>query len=43
MQPILPVKLPIKKIKGAARQHYGDDDGVVWYVNRSLRIDFFPR
>ena len=30
MQPILPVTLPVKKIKGAARQRYVDGDGVVW-------------
>ena len=42
MQPILHLTLPIKKIKGAARQHYGDDDGDVWYVNRPLRIDASP-
>ena len=29
MQPILPVTVPVKKIKGAARQRYGDGDGVV--------------
>ena len=28
--PILPVTLPIKKIKGAVSQCYGDRDGVVW-------------
>ena len=30
MQPILPVTVLIKKIKGAARQRYGDSDGVRW-------------
>ena len=29
MQPILPVTVSVKKIKGAARQCYGDGDGVV--------------
>ena len=29
MQPILPVTMPIKKIKVATRQCYGDADGVV--------------
>ena len=29
MQLILPVTVPVKKIKGAARQCYGDGDGVV--------------
>ena len=29
MQPILPVTVPIKKIKGATHQCYGDGDGVV--------------
>ena len=29
MQPILPVTLTVKKIKGAAHQSYGDSDGVV--------------
>ena len=29
MQPILPVTVPVKKIKGATRQRYGDGDGVV--------------
>ena len=31
MRPILPVTVPVKKIKGAARQCYSDGDGVVWY------------
>ena len=30
MQPILPVTLLVKKIKGAARQRYVDGDGGVW-------------
>ena len=30
MQPILPVTVPIKKIKGATRQRYGDGDGIAW-------------
>ena len=32
MQPILSVTVPVKKIKGTARQCYGgsDGDGVVW-------------
>ena len=30
MQPILPMTVPIKKIKDAALQDYGDGDGVVW-------------
>ena len=29
MQPILPVTVPIKKIKGVTNQCYGDGDGVV--------------
>ena len=29
MQPVLPVKVPIKKLKGAAHQCYNDSDGVV--------------
>ena len=29
MQPILPVKVPIKKLKGATHQCYNDSDGVV--------------
>ena len=29
MQSILPVTVPVKKIKGAARQCYGYGDGVV--------------
>ena len=33
-QPILPITSVVKKIKGAARQHYSDSDsdsdGVVW-------------
>ena len=29
VQPILPVTVPVKKIKDAARQCYGDGDGVV--------------
>ena len=29
MQPILPVTLPFKKIKGAACQRYGDSNGVI--------------
>ena len=29
MEPILSVIVPVKKIKGAARQCYGDGDGVV--------------
>ena len=29
MQPILPVTVPIKKIKGVTSQCYGDGDGVV--------------
>ena len=29
MHPILPVTVPVKKIKGTARQCYGDGDGVV--------------
>ena len=28
---ILPTTVPVKKIKSAARQCYGDGDGVVWY------------
>ena len=30
MQPILPITVPVKKIKGAACQCDGDGDGVVW-------------
>ena len=30
MQPILPITVSIKKIKGAARQCYGNGDGVIW-------------
>ena len=29
MQPILPIIVPVKKIKGAAHKRYGDGDGVV--------------
>ena len=29
MQPILAVTVPVKKIKGAARQCYGEGDGIV--------------
>ena len=29
MQPILPITVPVKKIKGAAHQCYGDSDEVV--------------
>ena len=29
MQPILPITVTVKKIKGTARQCYGDDDRVV--------------
>ena len=40
-QPILPVSLPIKKIKGAAHQHYSEGDGVIWceYTINSLKSD----
>ena len=31
MQPILPITVPVKKIKGAARQYYSDGDGVGQY------------
>ena len=31
VQPILPITVPVKKIKGAARQYYSDGDGVVQY------------
>ena len=30
MRPILPITVPVKKIKGATRQCYGDGDGVTW-------------
>ena len=30
MQPILPVTVSIKKIKGAAGLCYGDSDGIAW-------------
>ena len=30
LQPILPITVPIKNIKGATRQHYGDGDGIAW-------------
>ena len=30
VQPILSVTGPVKKIKGAAHQCYGDGDGVIW-------------
>ena len=30
MQPILLITLPVKKIKSAVRQHYGDGDAVIW-------------
>ena len=32
MQPIMPITVPIKNVKGAARKRYGDGDGdgVVW-------------
>ena len=33
LQPILPVTVPVKKIKGAARQRYGDSDGIGLGVN----------
>ena len=29
MQPILPITVPVKKIKGATRQCFGDGDGVI--------------
>ena len=29
VQPILPITVPVKKIKSTARQCYGDGDGVV--------------
>ena len=29
MTPILPISVPVKKRKGAARQCYGDGDGVI--------------
>ena len=29
MQPILPVSVSVKKIKGVARQHYSNGEGVV--------------
>ena len=29
MQPIVPVTVSVKKIKGATHQSYGDGDGVV--------------
>ena len=41
MQPILPITVPIKKIKGAARQRYGDGDVVAW-CERALNIDPMP-
>ena len=30
IQPILPITVPVKKIKSTARQCYSDGDGVVW-------------
>ena len=30
MQPILPVTVPVKNIKGAACQRYGDGDAIDW-------------
>ena len=44
MQPILPVTLLVKKIKGAARQHHGDGDGVVWCektFNATIQLRFY--
>ena len=42
MQPILPVTLPVKKIKGAARQYYGDDDRAIWCKQTFTRNVFSP-
>ena len=31
LPPILPITVPVKKIKGAARRWYGGGNGVDWY------------
>ena len=41
MQAILPTTVPIKKIKGAIHQCYGDRDGIVW-CEQTFRMGFRP-
>ena len=43
MQPILSVTVPIKKIKGAARQRYGGDDGLAWCEWAFTQMDSVQR